>query len=67
VGLLAVCKLAQIWPTQVAALHLPKLGAKLTVLTGEQAAYINVPVNGPFKVRARCLPAATACPASPLS
>jgi S-adenosyl-L-homocysteine hydrolase len=37
--------------TQVAALHLPKLGAKLTVLTDEQAAYINVPTNGPFKVR----------------
>ena len=35
----------------MAALHLPKLGAKLTVLTDEQAAYINVPTNGPFKVR----------------
>ncbi len=31
---------------QVAALHLPKLGAKLTVLTDDQAAYINVPING---------------------
>ncbi len=34
---------------KVAALHLPKLGAKLTKLTAEQAAYINVPVTGPFK------------------
>lgn len=34
---------------KVAALHLPKLGAKLTILTDEQAAYINVPTNGPFK------------------
>lgn len=30
---------------KVAALHLPKLGAKLTVLTKDQAAYINVPVS----------------------
>ncbi|KAJ9509848.1 hypothetical protein QJQ45_011531 [Haematococcus lacustris] len=34
---------------KVAALHLPKLGAKLTVLTADQAAYINVPVGGPYK------------------
>lgn len=34
---------------KVAALHLPKLGARLTKLTTEQAAYINVPVEGPFK------------------
>jgi adenosylhomocysteinase len=34
---------------KVAALHLPKLGAKLTKLTTEQAAYINVPVGGPYK------------------
>ncbi|GBG88970.1 hypothetical protein CBR_g48580 [Chara braunii] len=34
---------------KVAALHLPKLGVKLTKLTEEQAAYINVPVDGPFK------------------
>ena len=34
---------------EVAALHLPKLGAKLTKLTDEQAAYINVPHNGPYK------------------
>ena len=34
----------------VARLHLDKIGAKLTELTGEQAAYINVPVEGPYKV-----------------
>jgi adenosylhomocysteinase len=34
---------------KVAALHLPKLGAKLTKLTQAQADYICVPVNGPFK------------------
>ena len=34
---------------KVAFLHLAKLGAKLTQLNAEQAAYINVPVEGPFK------------------
>ncbi|MEL6507223.1 MAG: adenosylhomocysteinase [Pseudomonadota bacterium] len=34
---------------KVAALHLAKVGAKLTELTKEQADYINVPVQGPFK------------------
>ncbi|WP_395944159.1 adenosylhomocysteinase [Brevundimonas sp.] len=34
---------------KVAFLHLAKLGAKLTVLSKEQADYINVPVEGPFK------------------
>jgi adenosylhomocysteinase len=34
---------------KVAALHLPKLGAKLTKLTKEQAEYINVPAEGPYK------------------
>jgi hypothetical protein len=34
---------------KVAALHLPKLGAKLTKLTKDQAEYINVPVEGPYK------------------
>lgn len=33
----------------VARLHLDKLGAKLTVLTDEQAKYLNVSVQGPFK------------------
>ena len=34
---------------KVARLHLAKLGVKLTELTKEQAAYIDVPVTGPFK------------------
>jgi adenosylhomocysteinase len=34
---------------KVAFLHLAKLGAKLTVLTQEQADYISVPTEGPFK------------------
>ena len=34
---------------EVARLHLEKLGCKLTKLSIEQAAYINVDVNGPFK------------------
>jgi adenosylhomocysteinase len=34
---------------KVAALHLPKLGAKLTKLSVDQAAYINVPIEGPYK------------------
>ena len=34
---------------KVAALHLEKLGVKLTKLSQKQADYIGVPVNGPFK------------------
>ena len=34
---------------EVARLHLDKLGANLTVLSQEQADYINVPVEGPYK------------------
>jgi adenosylhomocysteinase len=34
---------------KVAALHLDKLGVKLTTLTRKQADYIGVPVEGPFK------------------
>ena len=34
---------------EVARLHLGKLGAKLTTLTQEQADYIGVPVEGPYK------------------
>ena len=33
----------------VAILHLEKIGAKLTKLTQEQADYINVPIEGPYK------------------
>ena len=34
---------------KVAALHLDKLGVKLTTLSQKQADYIGVPVEGPFK------------------
>jgi len=34
---------------KVARLHLKKLGAQLTQLRPDQAAYINVPVEGPYK------------------
>jgi adenosylhomocysteinase len=34
---------------EVARLHLDQLGAKLTTLSPKQAAYIDVPVDGPFK------------------
>ena len=35
---------------KVARLHLDALGVKLTVLSGQQAAYIGVPIEGPYKV-----------------
>ncbi|MEY9853703.1 adenosylhomocysteinase [Leifsonia sp. EB41] len=35
---------------KVARLHLAALGVNLTTLTDEQAAYIGVPVDGPYKV-----------------
>ena len=34
---------------EVAALHLEQIGVKLTKLTPEQAAYLGVPVEGPYK------------------
>ena len=34
---------------KVARLHLDKLGAKLTKLTNEQADYLNIPTQGPYK------------------
>jgi adenosylhomocysteinase len=34
---------------KVAALHLPKLGVELTKLTADQAGYLGVSVEGPFK------------------
>lgn len=34
---------------EVARLHLEKLGARLTILTPEQAQYIGVPIEGPYK------------------
>jgi adenosylhomocysteinase len=33
----------------VARLHLKKIGAELTRLTAEQASYISVSVDGPYK------------------
>jgi adenosylhomocysteinase len=34
---------------EVARLHLEKIGVKLTTLTAKQAAYLGVPVEGPYK------------------
>ncbi|MFP3275486.1 MAG: adenosylhomocysteinase, partial [Paraburkholderia sp.] len=34
---------------KVARLHLARIGANLTVLSDEQAGYIGVDKNGPFK------------------
>jgi adenosylhomocysteinase len=34
---------------EVARLHLEKIGVKLTTLTGKQAEYLGVPVEGPYK------------------
>jgi adenosylhomocysteinase len=34
---------------EVARLHLGKIGVKLTVLSKDQADYIGVPVEGPYK------------------
>jgi adenosylhomocysteinase len=35
---------------KVARMHLDALGVKLTELTVDQARYIGVPANGPYKV-----------------
>ncbi len=34
---------------EVARLHLDQLGVKLTVLTEDQAEYLGLPVEGPYK------------------
>ncbi|MEU8883661.1 adenosylhomocysteinase, partial [Streptomyces hydrogenans] len=34
---------------KVARLHLDALGVRLTTLSADQAAYIGVPVDGPYK------------------
>jgi adenosylhomocysteinase len=34
---------------EVARLHIGRLGAKLTKLTQEQADYLGIPIDGPFK------------------
>lgn len=46
---LGVHRLPKQLDEDVARLHLSKLGAQLTELTPEQAAYINVDVKGPYK------------------
>ncbi|QUW18584.1 adenosylhomocysteinase [Agrococcus sp. Marseille-Q4369] len=46
---LGVHRLPKVLDEEVARLHLEALGAKLTTLRPEQAAYIGVPVEGPFK------------------
>src|SRR6188768_3712687 len=45
----AVYRLPKHLDEEVARLHLEKIGAKLTTLTKEQAEYLGVPVNGPYK------------------
>jgi adenosylhomocysteinase len=44
-----VYRLPKYLDEEVARLHLEQLGVKLTVLTPEQAAYIGVNANGPYK------------------
>ena len=44
-----VTVLSKVLDEEVARLHLAKIGAKLTKLTTEQADYIGVPVEGPYK------------------
>ena len=46
---LGVYMLPKILDEEVARLHLKKLGVKLTKLTKEQADYIGVKVEGPYK------------------
>ncbi|MDF1581010.1 MAG: adenosylhomocysteinase [Desulfuromonadales bacterium] len=41
--------LPKILDEKVARLHLEKIGARLTTLTAAQSAYIDVPVEGPYK------------------
>jgi adenosylhomocysteinase len=45
----SVYRLSKELDEEVARLHLDKLGAKLTKLSEEQADYIGVPVDGPYK------------------
>ena len=46
---LGVYMLSKKLDEEVARLHLEQLGVKLTKLTDEQAAYLGVPKEGPFK------------------
>ena len=45
----AVYRLPKKLDEEVAALHLEQIGVKLTTLTQEQADYLGVPVEGPYK------------------
>jgi adenosylhomocysteinase len=45
----AVYRLPKRLDEEVARLHLEKIGVKLTTLTGKQADYIGVPIDGPYK------------------
>ena len=47
---IGVYVLPKVLDEKVARLHLDALGVELTELTPEQAAYIGVPVEGPYKV-----------------
>jgi adenosylhomocysteinase len=44
-----VHKLPKVLDEKVARLHLDAFGAKLTILDNDQAEYIGVPTEGPFK------------------
>ncbi len=44
-----VYTLPKILDEEVARLHLDKLGVKLTTMTKEQAEYLNLPMEGPYK------------------
>ena len=44
-----VYRLSKKLDEEVARLHLEQLGVKLTILTGDQANYLGVPVDGPYK------------------
>ena len=46
---LGVYRLPKYLDEEVARLHLPHVGVKLTELTDEQASYIGVPKGGPYK------------------
>lgn len=46
---IGVYRLPKILDEKVARLHLDKLGVHLTKLTKEQAAYLDVPLEGPYK------------------
>lgn len=41
--------LPKILDEKVARLHLQKIGVQLTMMTQEQADYIGIPVDGPYK------------------